>query len=83
MGFEKANIPDEWNIPFFYFQSGMDYSGMRINDKLIMNCLKLVLKVKKDKNSAEQWTMEAISNSYDKSNQAFIKPLIDHVRGLL
>lgn len=81
--FEQANIPDGSNIPFFYFQSGMNYKDMRINDMLMMNCLKFVLRAKKDKNSVEQGTMEAISNSYDNSNKIFIKPLINHVRGLL
>ena len=35
--FERVNIPNESNISFFYFQSGMNYIDMRINDKLIMN----------------------------------------------
>ncbi len=81
--FEQENIPNESNIPFFYFPSGMNYEDMRINDKMIMNCLKFVLRVKKNKNSAEQGTMGAISNSYDNSKQILIKPLINYVRGLL
>ncbi len=81
--FEDSNIPEGSNIPFFYFQSGMNYKDMRVNDKMMMNCLKLVLKAKKDKDSVEQGTMDAISNSYDNSDRIFIKPLIDHVRGLL
>jgi flavodoxin len=81
--FEQANIPNESNIPFFYFESGMNYRDMKINDKMVMNCLKFVLKIKKDKNSVDQGMMEAISNSYDNSKQVFIKPLIDYVRGLL
>jgi len=81
--FEQSNIPNESNIQFFYFQSGMNYKDMRINDKMMMNCLKFALRAKKDKNSVEQGTMEAISNSYDNSNQIFIKPLTNHVRGLL
>jgi hypothetical protein len=82
-GFEHANIPSGSNIPFFYFQSGMNYRDMRINDKVMMNCLKFALRLKKDKSSVEQGTMEAISNSYDNSKQVFIKPLIDYVGGLL
>lgn len=81
--FEQANIPSGSNIPFFYFQSGMNYKDMKISDKMIMNCFNLVLKLKKDKNSVEQGTMEAISNSYDNSKQIFIEPLINYVRGLL
>jgi hypothetical protein len=80
--FEQANIPSGANIPFFYFQSGMNYKDMRINEKMVMNCLKFVLSLKKDKNAVEQGTMESISDSHDDSNQIFIKPLIDYVQGL-
>ncbi|ABR48288.1 hypothetical protein Amet_2129 [Alkaliphilus metalliredigens QYMF] len=80
--FEQANIPCGHSIPFFYFQSGMNYKDMRIIDKIIMNCFNFVLRLKKDKNSVEQGTMEAISNSYDNSNQIVIKPLIHYVRQL-
>ena len=61
----------------------MNYKDMRINDKMIMNFLKFVLRVKKDKNAVEQGTMEAISNSYDNSRQEVIKPLVNYVQGLL
>ena len=81
--FEQANIPSRYNIPFFYFQSGMNYKNMRIRDKMIMSSLKFALRVKKDKNSVEQGTMKAIDNSYDNTNQIFIKPLINYVQGLL
>lgn len=81
--FEQENIPNGFNIPFFYFQSGINYDDMSITAKMLMNCFKFVLRVKKNKDSIEQGTMEAISNSYDVSNQLFIKPLINYVRGLL
>lgn len=80
--FKKANIPSGSDIPFFYFESGMNYQDMRMGDKLMMNCLKLALKTKKNKNSVEQGTMDAISNSYDNSKPIYIEPLIDYVRGL-
>lgn len=81
--FEQANIPNGSSIPFFYFESGMNYKDMKINDKMMMNCLKFALRIKKDKNSVDQGMMEAISNSYDNSKPIFIKPLIKYVRGLL
>ena len=79
--FEHANIPSD-NIPFFYFQSGLNYENMRMIDKVIMNSYKLVLKLIRNKNSVEKGTLEAISTSYDHSQKVFIEPLVHYVRGL-
>ena len=80
--FKESNIPSESSIEFFYFQSGMNYKEMRINDRLMMNCLKLALKVKKDKNAVEQGAKEAIISSYDNSDRTQIEPLISYVKEL-
>ena len=82
-GFERENIPSGSNIPFFYFQSGMNYRDMTMSDKMMMTCLKLALKFKKDKDSAEQGTMNAIRDSYDHSKPVSIKPLVQYVQELL
>ena len=78
--FKEINIPIELNIPFFYFQSGMNYKDMGLSDKMLMNVLKLVLKTKKNKDKIEIGTMEAINNSYDNSSRKAIKPLLDYLR---
>lgn len=80
--FEQVNIPSGLNIPFFYFQSGMNYKDMRFNDRIMMNSFKFLLSLKRNKNLVEQGTMESISTSYDNSKQKYIEPLIQYVRSL-
>ncbi|QUH26604.1 flavodoxin domain-containing protein [Serpentinicella alkaliphila] len=80
--FEQVNIPSGLNIPFFYFQSGMNYKDMRFNDRIMMSSFKFLLSLKRSKNLVEQGTMESISTSYDNSKQKYIEPLIQYVRSL-
>jgi menaquinone-dependent protoporphyrinogen IX oxidase len=80
--FRKNNIPEDENIPFFYFQSGMNYEKMKGADKILMNIFKLVLKMSKSKSDIERGTEEAIKNSYDYSSHEQIEPLLKYVKSL-
>jgi Flavodoxin len=74
--FRRSNFPNNLDIPFFYFQSGINYEKMRGLDKQLMKILKAVLKAKKDKSDIDQGTLDALQNSYDFSNRSFIEPLV-------
>ncbi len=80
--FRKDNIPDDVDIAFFYFQSGMNYAKMGGADKLLMGMLKAVLNTKKSKSDIEQGTIDAIQNSYDYSSQSQIEPLINFINAI-
>lgn len=77
--FRKTNIPCGEDIEFFYFQSGMNYAGMRGTDKMLMGMLKTFLKMKKNKSDVEKGTADAIQNSYDYSNRNQTAPLVHYV----
>ncbi len=66
-------------IPFFYFQSGMNYERLGLADKAMMASYSMVLKLKRDKSDVEEGTSKALSTSYDHSSVEFIKPLLDHL----
>lgn len=80
--FRKDNIPWGTDTAFFYFQSGMNYARMHGTDRLLMEALKTVLKVKKNKSDIEQGTLGAIQNSYDYSSRSQIEPLIEYVNAI-
>ncbi|NMB00900.1 MAG: hypothetical protein GX971_05180 [Firmicutes bacterium] len=80
--YREINVPSGSNIPFFYFQSGLNYKDMRVIDKILMGLAKFVLKTKKDKDSVEQGATATMFEPHDSSNPIFIKPLIDYVKGL-
>ncbi len=80
--FRKDNLPDDIDIPFFYFQSGINYEKMSGGDKLLMKILKTVLSMKKNKSDLDQGVADAIRNSYDYSSQSQIEPLIQFANTL-
>ena len=79
--FKKDNIPQDLDITFFYFQSGLKYASMSVTDKLLMGGLKTFLKAKKPKTDTEQGTLDSIQSSYDYSNHSQIGPLINYIKG--
>ncbi len=80
--FRKNNIPENESIPFFYFQSGINYEKMKGADKMLMNIFKFILKMSKSKSDIERGTEEAIQNSYDYSSREQIEPLLKYVKSL-
>ncbi|MBU5590156.1 flavodoxin domain-containing protein [Clostridium sp. MSJ-4] len=80
--FRKNNVPENENLPFFYFQSGMNYEKMKGADKMLMGILKIMLKMSKNKSDVERGTEEAIKNSYDYSSRQQIDPLLKYVKSL-
>ncbi len=80
--FKNTNTPNDKNIAFFYFQSGLNYANMHGSGKVLMGLLKTVLKMKKNKSELEQGTEDAIQSSYDFSNRDQIEPLISFINEL-
>ncbi|SDB81867.1 Protoporphyrinogen IX oxidase, menaquinone-dependent (flavodoxin domain) [Pelagirhabdus alkalitolerans] len=71
------------NIKLFYCQSGLNYKKMGMFDKLIMKSFSKLLELKKDKSEIESGTSQAISGSYDHSNQKYLNPLIEYIDQLI
>ncbi|HHU91832.1 MAG TPA: flavodoxin, partial [Halanaerobiaceae bacterium] len=76
---KKDNIPQDMDIEFFYFQSGLNYAKMSIANKLLIRVFRSALKAKKDKTAVEQAILDAIENSYDYSDISQIEPLISYI----
>ncbi len=60
----------------------MNYEEMGIIDKAIMKTYSKVLEIKSNKSDIETGTSQAISSSYDFSNQESIKPFIEYLMQL-
>lgn len=78
----KDNFTEEERerIPFFYFESGINYEGMGFFLKKLLKMMYNSLKKKASRTLEEQGMMEALSASNDHSNQKYIQPLIDKVK---
>lgn len=71
------------DIPFFYFQSGMNYEKMSLSDKTIMKVYSKFLELKNNKSDIEDGTSKAILNSYDHSSSDYIKPMVNCLKEFL
>jgi menaquinone-dependent protoporphyrinogen IX oxidase len=78
----KANLSEKEleQIPYFYFQSGLNYEKMKKLDRFIMKVFAKILSNKKNKDSNEIGCENAILNSHDISSKEYIVPLVKHVK---
>ena len=74
---KEANFTTEEskNIPYFYFQSGINYEDMKLGAKLLMKMFAAMLGKKKSKTAEEQGMVETITKSADYSDIKFIQSI--------
>lgn len=68
---------DEKNIPFYYFQSGINYERMSFFPKALLKIMCKSLAKKENKTESEKNMVDIMSKSTDKCNKDMIKPLIE------
>jgi len=76
------NVPKNSGIPFFYFQSGINYEKMKGFDKVIMTIIRGIMRRMKDKDGTQDGMAAAMKNSYDHSSRESIEPLVSYVKSL-
>lgn len=69
----KNNLND---IPFFYFPGGINYDKLNFAQKSLLKMYKSSLEKKKNKTIEEKGIHNALSNSFDGTDQKYIEPLI-------
>ncbi|KAB1437449.1 flavodoxin domain-containing protein [Candidatus Galacturonibacter soehngenii] len=81
-GIINANFTQEEKvrIPFYYFQSGINYENMKLGGKMVLRILAVMLEKKKNKTKDEIDLIQALRKSNDCSNISHIIPLVDKVR---
>jgi len=75
--------PDERKtIPFFFFQSGLNYEKMGFVSRLMMKMFSSMLDKKKDKTEEEQALADVIKKSFDNSKKEYINQLVEYVKSV-
>ncbi len=74
---------EQKDIPFYYFESGINYETMGFFSKSMLKMMCKSLGKKKNRTEDETNMMKALSSSTDRSDQTYIKALVDYVRGIL
>lgn len=70
------------SIKTFYLRGGFDYTKLNTVDKILMNMLKIRLKLKKQRTEDEQGMLDAYDIAEYHCNKENIKNLINYVKGL-
>lgn len=74
------HLPDGSSLPFFYFESGVNFEKMKGRSRAMMKMYKFIISVRKEKSEAAVETRQALSESYDHSRLDYIRPLIKEVK---
>ncbi|HEX3077150.1 MAG TPA: flavodoxin domain-containing protein [Lachnospiraceae bacterium] len=76
----NRNLPEGNEIPFFYFQSGINYNEMGFGGKMMMKMFTSMLEKKSSKTPEEQGQLDVLKNSSDFTKREDIEPLIKYVK---
>lgn len=79
---ENLTEQEQGEIPLFYFQGGLDYSRMKPSHRMMMWVMRRMMKKKAKEDEKSRQMLEAISHSFDGTNQESIDPLVKAVRKL-
>ncbi len=79
---DNLTASEQMDIPFYYFEGGINYETMGYFSKNLLKMLSKSLAKKKDRTEADTNMMKALASSTDHSDQAYIKPLIEYMEGL-
>lgn len=79
--FINANFTGEerQRIPFFYFQSGINYEKMSFGGRILMKMFTSMLAHSKNKTPEQEGMAQTISKSSDYSDKKFIESLVNYV----
>lgn len=83
-GFKNGNLTaeEQERIPFFYFQSGMNFEKMGFFSRTIIGILKKSIMKKENKTAEDEGMLKTLEKSSDISEPTFISPLVAYVKGI-
>ncbi len=79
---QKDNLSEEEqkNIPFFYFEGGINYEKMGFFPKMLLKIMYRSLKSKKDKTPEDIGLMRVFEASSDNSREEYVEALVERVK---
>ena len=70
------------SIPHFYLQAGLCREKLSAGDRAMLNVAAWVIGHKKGKSTEDAAFVDAIGRSYDITDEKYIRPVVDCLRGL-
>lgn len=77
---DNLSEEEQKNIPFFYFEGGINYEKMGFFPKMILKIMYRALKNKKDKTPEEIGMMQVFEASSDNSKEEYVEALVEWVK---
>ena len=69
-------------LPRFYMPGGLCYEKMSVPDRLLMKLAAKMMGKGEHKDSVEAGFAQALTGSYDISDEKYIEPLVDHINSM-
>ncbi len=79
---DNLTASEQKDIPFFYFEGGINYETMGFLSKSMLKMMCKSLAKKQNRTEDETNMMKALASSTDHSDRAYISPLIDYTKEL-
>ncbi len=77
---DNLTADEQMNIPFYYFEGGINYETMGFLSKSMLKMMCKSLAKKQNRTEEETNMMKALTSSTDHSDRAYIKPLINYIK---
>lgn len=71
---------EQKKIPFFFFESGINYTDMSFFPKMLLKMMHNMLAKKKDLTAEDKGMLETIASSCDYTKKEYIEPLVEFVK---
>ena len=69
----------DFDIKYFYLQSGLNYQKMKFRNRMVMRMMSIMLKIRKPVGENEIMLKSILKNSFDNSRREYLVPMENYV----
>lgn len=70
----------DFDIKYFYLQSGLNYQKMKFRNKMVMKLMNIMMKIRKPVGENERALKDIIKNSFDNSRREYLEPMETYIK---
>lgn len=70
----------DFDIKYFYLQSGLNYQRMKFRNRMVMKIMNIMLKIRKPVGENETMMKSILKNSFDYSRREYLIPMENYIK---
>lgn len=70
----------DFDIKYFYLQSGLNYQRMKFRNRMVMKMMNIMLKIRKPVGENETMMKSILKNSFDYSRREYLIPMENYIK---